>query len=498
LSWLAGAGGALAGGPEPLAFSVRQDHFPDAVMRLTNPDPGGTFDPALHRLPDLRTVTLGAWQPTDPQQDLFDGSWDVAGAFFRLELVFDGLLNPPGPVGLEGGYVGDPYAFGPHPVFGFLELDMDGNADTGGELLAPACRYLGNVGRFGGRLSVPPALANRMAAQAGDIDEVFNTPPFVERSGEEFHLALLGEEPTQIEVLTGNPDLLFEPGETWKLHGQFLHRAHGYEPFSFASGPQGLGIYQPQVELVFAHDPAANLTRISLVYPLNNAGSAAQLGDPAPQPNNGNPADQNSVAEALDDLHFSALHATPASQADPAFALISAWASQNPSAYLVPRNWSANMLVGTIDPNPQGSCSSVIWTDVFPDALGGDFDGDGALEATDALLLSNYINAHDGLPAIDIDGVVNGVVALPDFAANFCLFDTNYDGLVEPSDQWPPVLGDANADGYVNLADYALLLNCLSGPITSAPSACDPFDTDHDHDVDLANVAVFQRVFNGP
>jgi hypothetical protein len=93
--------------------------------------------------------------------------------------------------------------------------------------------------------------------------------------------------------------------------------------------------------------------------------------------------------------------------------------------------------------------------------------------------------------------MVNDVVSLPDFAANFCLFDTNYDGLVAPADQWPPVPSDANGDGQVDLADHALLVNCLSGPIAPPaplPSVCEAFDTDYDHDVDLRNVAVFQRI----
>ncbi len=65
--------------------------------------------------------------------------------------------------------------------------------------------------------------------------------------------------------------------------------------------------------------------------------------------------------------------------------------------------------------------------------------------------------------------------------------------------------GDFDASGSVDLADYAALADCLSGP-GAAPSpamatvlACrDAFDFDYDKDVDADDLAEFQRVFGDP
>ena len=50
------------------------------------------------------------------------------------------------------------------------------------------------------------------------------TPPFVERHGKDFHLSLLGlGKNDTITQLVGDIDYKFEEGETWILHGSFLH-----------------------------------------------------------------------------------------------------------------------------------------------------------------------------------------------------------------------------------------------------------------------------------
>jgi len=53
------------------------------------------------------------------------------------------------------------------------------------------------------------------------------------------------------------------------------------------------------------------------------------------------------------------------------------------------------------------------------------------------------------------------------------------------------ILGDFDADGDVDVEDYALLAPCIAGPNQSAAPACRPFDADLDGDVDLLDVAEF-------
>src|SRR5262245_45976906 len=97
-------GAVRAGEPDPMPtqpFVVRADPWPDAVARPTATD--GVIDllPPNQALPDLRTITIGLWQPTNPVEDRFAGEWMLAGEFLRIDLTFDGWLNPPGPIGLE-------------------------------------------------------------------------------------------------------------------------------------------------------------------------------------------------------------------------------------------------------------------------------------------------------------------------------------------------------------------------------------------------------------
>jgi len=66
--------------------------------------------------------------------------------------------------------------------------------------------------------------------------------------------------------------------------------------------------------------------------------------------------------------------------------------------------------------------------------------------------------------------------------------------------------GDADADGDVDLADYAVFADCLAGsdatpaptPPTTAAECLSAFDFDADLDVDLADFAEFQAAFTGP
>jgi hypothetical protein len=64
--------------------------------------------------------------------------------------------------------------------------------------------------------------------------------------------------------------------------------------------------------------------------------------------------------------------------------------------------------------------------------------------------------------------------------------------------------GDLNSDTHIDLTDYALLAGCMSGPDVStpppgcAPESFDSADLDDDHDVDVADMAIFSRLFETP
>jgi hypothetical protein len=58
---------------------------------------------------------------------------------------------------------------------------------------------------------------------------------------------------------------------------------------------------------------------------------------------------------------------------------------------------------------------------------------------------------------------------------------------------------DINADGHVNLLDFATFAGCLNGPGGGlATPGCADDDGDNDIDVDLLDAAEFQEAFTGP
>lgn len=55
--------------------------------------------------------------------------------------------------------------------------------------------------------------------------------------------------------------------------------------------------------------------------------------------------------------------------------------------------------------------------------------------------------------------------------------------------------GDCDADGDVDLLDYACIEPCITGPDGALLVGCDVFDFDSDNDVDLADFAKLNLVF---
>ncbi len=443
---------------------VRVDPECDVRLLRTDETNGMPFDPEAHWLPNILETRVGTYQPTDPAGNLFIGSWTVSGGFVRIDIVFRGVINPPGLVGMSEGGVFDAYKFGPNPVFGFIELDVDANENTGGEIDFPELRYLGNVSRLGGMPSEAHYL-NRVAVTQEDFEYEVNECPLVKRSGEEFHISLVGEEIDSVTVIEeddcGNPGV-FEAGEIWHLTGHWLHRAHSFEPYSIQCFTAE-GRYMPLSTLQFRHSTFSNRTTVSLVFPLRNE-NCAQMHLPAQatQPNNGCPGDQYSVEEALVDLRFSALNVEPIQSMELAFQLMVEWAMQMPEDMLNPNQWRINACVGSAYSEEQPGGALFVWTDMYPNVVNGDFTGDGLVTVADMQTFQAFLSAHDGEEEYDDDECdSNQSIELCHFSRNFCLFDTNYDGYVNASDMIR--LGDMDWNGNVSfddIDDFALgLLN---------------------------------------
>ena len=58
--------------------------------------------------------------------------------------------------------------------------------------------------------------------------------------------------------------------------------------------------------------------------------------------------------------------------------------------------------------------------------------------------------------------------------------------------------GDMDCDGDVDLGDYALFADCLTGPDVAYPTGCVYADLDSDENVDLADFAFLQALFAEP
>jgi hypothetical protein len=480
--------GGTARAADPPDCERHIDRSYDVVIRRTDLGLAGTIDPSLHRPVELLSITLGRWSPTDAQNDLFAGAFAPGGGFVRLDVELDGLRNPPGKSNSPGF---NPFQYGDHPVYGFIEIDMDNDNETGGEVNAPEYRYLGNIARFGG-LPEEGRFHDRLAEDASAFDGDFSTEPYVERSGEEFHLALLGGQfdPPDITVILGDADNMFESGETWDVVAPWFHRAHGFEPYSIASGGTVPGEYTPNCTLRFRHDHMIDRTTLSLVFPLNNAAAASTSGE-MPQPNNHDPSDQASVFEALNDLSVSAGIIEMFPTGEPEEELILGWKDKAPGSFMNVREWKTTALLGN---SYTTSGFGFYWTDAWPDPLRGNVNGENQLSQDDRDEVFSFIADHD-----DDDGTADGRVELSGFAADFSVFDINHDGVVEDLDaQLVSVEGDGDEDGDVDLADFSRLQRCDTWTTGGAVGDCGLFDLDADGDVDLGDFNWFLSSCTGP
>lgn len=453
------------------AQTILLDPLGDAAIRRTDSSNDGDVAAPMHAKPDLVGYRIGRWTPDDATSDLYTGTWNNIGEFFRLDVGFALVANPPGPLAINAPDY-DPYRYGPHPAFGWVEIDMDQRMNTGGETFAFGLRYLANVARFGGKPS-GIRFANRVALFGDDVFNGFTQAPFVQRSGEEFHIALFGDHITEVFELSGNGNGIFEWGESWIIRGPLFHRAHGYEEFSLAGGPPP-GSYEPIVDLRWDYVPSLQITLVSLVYPLTQSASAAMLGDAETEPLNGVASDQSSIEEALDDLIFSVdvLPANDPNRLDQNFPIISAWENNQATSYLNAADWDLTLMVGMAYVNQDPGGALCAWTDVQPNPVRGDFNGDGLVTPQDVNAVSNFITSYDG------DGTTDGGVPgdlrveLIAFARNFSVYDLNYDGVVGRTDSdLVPLLGDLDFDTDVDFDDLAIFIVALVNPDALNPDS---------------------------
>ena len=456
------------------------DHPADAVLRLT--DPNGTINPNS-TLPDVTTVVMSGWLPDNPPVDPFTGSFiNTRDAhIFRLDIIFSGLVNPPGPIVQRvPPFQFDPFRFGDSPVYGFLDLDIDDNKNSGGELSLPAeLRYLANVARFG-RLP-QGSIGGRAARSAQDIDQDFFSAPFYERTGADFAVALCGCWEVEIVFEGGNGDEIFDPGETWLVSGRFLERARGYVGASGAFGGSAAGHYDPVTIIRFQHLLATDTTIITLVEPLDMIGAAILAGQPA-QPTNFSLFDHTSVLEALTDIIFGA--GGPLS--GPVFELTRRWRGRNAADYMDVDDWEVTALFAT-SYFPKSN-SLYAWTDTGFDETPGDVNADALADDADITLIRDEVYARDGGPT-DADGIKNGRVVLIDFGPNFSLFDIDGNGVIEPEDLW--LYGhraDLDRNGVLDIFDF-LQMQALF--VLRDPRA----DFNFDERFDLFDFLAFQDAF---
>lgn len=429
------------------------DPVGDAVFRRTDAGNNGLLTP-LGPI-DLISVEVNSWSSPTPTTDPYNGSPVSDGHLLRILLKFDGMVSPPGPlgIGLAGG-TNDPFRFGPRPVYGFIDFDVDKEKDTGGELWSIAqSRFLANVARFG---STPSgSISERVAVWRNHINSNFSSGPQFERSGAEFAFTLCGCWVPTIISQSGDADDTFDAGESWILRGRFFERAISFSDLSGFWGGSDFGQFDPLVNVRWQHDEATDCTVVELVFPLDMQGASLLTGQPVQGVDN-SLDNHTSLEEALADLADNAAVA-----AGNLRTLWREWEDQNPSDFLVPGEWKVTALIGTTYAAPEVD-ARFVWTDVGFDLVRGDVNGDGLTESSDRAAVNAFIAQNDG-GVWDCDGVVDGRVTLCDFSNNFCLYDFDFNGVIDACDA--STLGhgsDLNADGMINFFDVSVFLQAFS------------------------------------
>ena len=430
------------------------DSAGDAGFRLTDDGANGLLPPGIDPI-DLLRVEVTGWTTPTPISDPYNGFIDENTDLMRIHLVFAGVVSPPGPLGIgDAGGQYEPLEFGDRPVYGTIELDVDDQKNSGGELGDLALvRYLANVGRFG--KTPEGSISNRVATGQADFDGNYWLGRQYERTGAEFAFVMCGCWDPEIINEGGDLNGIFDAGESWIVRGRFFERIQSVAPASGFFGGSDFGLFDPEVEVRWSHDVIADETNVELVFPLTMAGAAMLTGQPE-QLIDLSLFNHTSVAEAISDLVDSTEFAT--GELDD---LIDQWRGEKYQDYLVPEEWNVAALIGTgyaaaeID-------ARYVWTDTGFDEVLGDVDGDTIAGALDSATVDAFIAAEDG-GVNDCDGSVNGAVTLCQFAHNFSLYDFNNNGVVDACDSSTLGRGaDLNGDGLVDFFDVSTFLGWFS------------------------------------
>ncbi len=404
----------------------------DAIARRTDSCNCGPMLPG-QRLPDVSKVLISAWQATSPETDPYVGtSVSHSGAHLvRIDVVLSGVINPPGPLGLNGMSY-DPFQYGNNPLYGFIEFDIDNDKDTGGDLTSgeAAVHYLANAARFGGRPSGP--IGVRAASGSGDLFESWSHPPQIQLSGTDWVMAFCGCF-NAVPVYKANPaEQTFCEGSVWIMEGRFFQRASAYRGASTMIGGSQPGLYDPTVRVRFRHSISNDETTVSLVYALDGTGAAQLAGTPV-QSYNFSVSDHTSIAEGVSDLIEAAQisHTPPLDPNSLAFQVTNRWRSKSISSAVDVTRWKPSFLVGTA--YSQETDGLYVWTDIGFGTRQGDLNGDGVINALDRVLVVSTIEENDGAIS-DGDGTMDGRVTLSNFGATYSVFDIDSDGFVGASD----------------------------------------------------------------
>lgn len=439
--------------------TICTDAANDAQLRRTDAGADCPVNP-LGVPPDLLEARIMGWTTPTPATDPYTGSArEGRGShLFKLDLTFAGLLNPPGPIGAGGSF--DPFVFGPSPVYGFLDLDIDRSTGTGGELGSAALsRYLANVGRFG--LRPHGSIALRMVEWSDQLDTDFYTAPQFERTGADWTLALCGCHTVTVVSEGGNGNGFFESGETWIVRSRFFKRSGGYQAASGVFGGSQPGLYDPNVNLRFSHDLGTDRTTISLVWAVDAQG-AAQLAGQAQQAYDQSIAAGNhaSVTEGIRDLIIGAQGGNGGALSGPVATLTNGWAGEelDDDNLTDPTRWRMTALFGM--PCATEGEAPFVWTDTGFEETFGDCNGDNLADSTDQAFIEGVIATEDG-GVRDLDSAADGTVTVGT-GETWSVFDLNGDGIIDAGDLsifTPPCIADFDADGDRDVPDIFTFLS---------------------------------------
>ncbi len=435
------------------------DH--DAVMRRTDSHYMGPL-PSTQNLPDISKIKIRGWQSLTPETDPYSGSESSGGLphLVRIDVILSGVINPPGPLGLNG-MAFDPFQFGNNPLYGFIEFDIDNDKDTGGDLTQgeAALHYLGNAARFGGRPA--GSIGARAASSSGDFYWPVSHPPQIQLSGTDWIMGFCGCF-SSLPVYKANPnEQTFGPGSTWIMEGRFFERASAYRGASLMIYGSQAGLYDPIVRVRFQHSIAQEETTVTLVYALDAIGASQLSGLPV-QPYGTNVASgRSSISEGMYDLivQASSGNIPPGSLA---YEVTNRWGGRPIQTVQDLSRWKPSFIVGMSYPTyEQGNDGLYIWTDVGFNARKGDLNGDGVVDMLDRALVQATIEENDG-SASDGDSSINGSVQIISFGSEFSLYDVNGDGLINGADLAfynVPCAADFDHSGTLSTLDIFAFLN---------------------------------------